>query len=58
MPQAGAEMIYKVDEKRLLEAFRFLFDNPHISQGAINSLVAQYSYKALHDSDSLPRPPQ
>ena len=57
MPQAGAEMIYKVDEKRLLQASRFLFDNPHISQGAINSLVAQYSYKALHDSDSLPRPP-
>lgn len=56
MAQVGAEMIYKVDEQRLLQASRFLFDNPHISQGAINKLVAQYSYKALHDSDSLPRP--
>lgn len=54
--QAGAELIYNVDEQRLLQASRFLFDNPHISQRAINSLVAQYSYKALHKSDSLPRP--
>ena len=49
------QIAYKVDEQRLLQASRFLFDNPRISQGAINSFVAQYSFKAL--DEGLPRPP-
>ena len=54
--EGGKELIFKVDEQRLLQASRFLFDNPHISQGATNSIVAQYSFKDFNDSDSLPRP--
>ena len=45
---------YDVDEQRLLQASRFLFDNPHISRGSIDSFVKQCSFKAL--DERLPRP--
>ncbi|KAL8704852.1 MAG: hypothetical protein Q9201_002011 [Fulgogasparrea decipioides] len=50
----GRVMIYDVDQYHLLQASRFLFDDPHISHGQIESLVAQYSFKAL--DENLPRP--
>lgn len=46
---------YNVDRRRLLEAARFLFDSPRISQGGIDRFIAQYSSKAL--DDQLPQPP-
>ncbi|KAL8947809.1 MAG: hypothetical protein Q9222_005948 [Ikaeria aurantiellina] len=48
-------MCCKVDEHRLLQASRFLFDNASIRQREIDSYVAQYRYKTL--DDHLPRPP-
>ena len=47
-------MMYDVDEQRLLQASRFLFDNPRISRGNIDSFVRQCSFKAL--DERLPRP--
>ncbi|KAL9039835.1 MAG: hypothetical protein Q9214_004714 [Letrouitia sp. 1 TL-2023] len=48
-------MIYNIDKDRLLQASRFLFDNPHISSGEIDSFVAQYSFRTL--DKCLPQPP-
>ncbi|KAI4168984.1 MAG: hypothetical protein LQ343_006015 [Gyalolechia ehrenbergii] len=47
-------MIYNVDEHRLLQASRFLFDNPRISRGQIQSYVAQSASKPLDDHLSKP----
>ena len=47
-------MMYDVDEQRLLQASRFLFNNPHISRGSIDSFLRQCSFKAL--DERLPRP--
>ena len=47
-------MMYDVDEQRLLQASRFLFNNPHISRGSIDSFLRQRSFKAL--DERLPRP--
>ena len=47
-------MRYDVDEQRLLQASRFLFDNPHISRGSIDSFLRQCPLKAL--DERLPRP--
>lgn len=48
-------MAYAVDERRLLEASSFLFDNTRISRGEINIFVTHYSGSRL--DSSLPRPP-
>lgn len=40
-------IVYNVDERCLLRASRFLFDNPRIRQGEINSYMVQYSSKPL-----------
>ena len=48
-------MAYHVDEQRVLQASRFLFDNPHISRGTIDRYAAQYSFQALNQG--LPHPP-
>ncbi|CAF9921584.1 hypothetical protein IMSHALPRED_005210 [Imshaugia aleurites] len=48
------QMIYTVNEQNLLQASRFLFDNPRISHGTIKSFVTQYSSKAL--DERLPQP--
>lgn len=55
MAKPRKQMTCKVDEQRLFQASRFLFDNPHLSHGATDSFVAQYSFKAL--DERLPRPP-
>ena len=47
-------MMYDVDEQHLLQASRFLFNNPHISRGSIDSFVRQCYFKAL--DERLPRP--
>ncbi|KAI4149226.1 MAG: hypothetical protein L6R39_002559 [Caloplaca ligustica] len=48
-------IVYDTDEHRLLQASRFLFDNPQISRREIDSYVAQYQFKAL--DEHLPIPP-
>ena len=47
-------VVYRVDEQRLIQASRFLFDNACISRGEIDRLVAQYSFKALDQNPPLP----
>ncbi|KAI4196527.1 MAG: hypothetical protein LQ350_006510 [Teloschistes chrysophthalmus] len=47
-------MKHYVDEDRLLQASRFLFDNAHLSHQDIDGLVAQYSGSPLQDT--LPQP--
>ncbi|MCJ1262295.1 hypothetical protein MMC22_002165 [Lobaria immixta] len=47
-------IVYKVDERCLLQASHFLFDNPRIRQGEINSYVAQYSSRSLDGNLPLP----
>ncbi|KAL9028042.1 MAG: hypothetical protein Q9180_007234, partial [Flavoplaca navasiana] len=47
--------VYDVDEQHLLEASRFLFDNPHITHGQIDTFVKQYTFQAL--DGRLPKPP-
>ncbi|KAL8727605.1 MAG: hypothetical protein Q9181_005647 [Wetmoreana brouardii] len=54
MAKMRGMILLDVDQYHLLQASRFLFDNPHISHGQIDSFVAQYSFKALNDN--LPRP--
>ena len=41
-------LAYSVDEERLLEASRFLFDSPHIYREEVENFVAQYKSKALN----------
>ena len=48
-------MVYNVDEHRLIQASRFLFDNHHISRGEVDSYVTQYAFKPL--DELLPKPP-
>ena len=54
MPETGGEAVHRVDEQRLLLASRFLFDNPRISKGTIDTFAAQYSSQAL--DENLQRP--
>ncbi len=46
---------HEVDERRLLQASRYLFDNVRLSQSNINTYVTQYSCKPL--DERLVRPP-
>lgn len=48
------QIVYKVDERCLLQASHFLFDNPQIRQSEINSYVAQYSSRSLDGNLPLP----
>ncbi|KAL9577190.1 MAG: hypothetical protein Q9212_006524, partial [Teloschistes hypoglaucus] len=47
-------MKYYVNEDRLLQALRFLFDNAHLSHEDIDGLVAKYSGRPLQET--LPQP--
>ncbi|KAL8751298.1 MAG: hypothetical protein Q9184_006114 [Pyrenodesmia sp. 2 TL-2023] len=47
--------VYEVDTQHLLQASRFLFDNPHITHGQIETFVKQYAFQAL--DGQLPQPP-
>ena len=53
--EARYSLAYSVDEERLLEASRFLFDSPHIRRGEVENFVAHYKSKAL--DGNLPWPP-
>ena len=46
---------YNVDEQDVLEASKFFFDNPRISQEGVETYVVQFSSKALNEN--LPQPP-
>ena len=48
-------MAYDVNKRHLLQASRFLFDNPRITQGAIDKFVELYSSKVL--DEQLAQPP-
>ena len=44
-----------VDQHDVLEASRFLFDNPHLKQKTVDNYVLSYAYKALKSSElSIP----
>ena len=45
---ASYTLVYNVDEERLLEASRFLFDSSHIRRGEVEKFVAQYKSKPLN----------
>ncbi|KAI4160140.1 MAG: hypothetical protein LQ342_005998 [Letrouitia transgressa] len=47
-------MTYNIDKDRLLQASRFLFDNPYISSGEIDRIAAEYSFTTL--DKCLPQP--
>ncbi|KAL8894945.1 MAG: hypothetical protein Q9207_008358 [Kuettlingeria erythrocarpa] len=47
--------VYDVDEQHLLQASRFLFDNPHLTYGQIDTFVKQYTFQAI--DGNLPQPP-
>ena len=48
-------LLHEVDERRLLQASRYLFDDDRLSQSNINTYVTQYSCKPL--DERLDRPP-
>lgn len=48
-------ILHEVDERRLLQTSRFLFDNSRLSQSNINTYVTQYTCKPL--DEHLARPP-
>lgn len=49
-----ANIPFHVGQSELLKASRFLFDDPRISQGTVDSYVPYYSSKALNDDLPLP----
>lgn len=48
-------LLHEVDERRLLQASRYLFDDDRLSQSNINTYVTQYSCKPL--DERLVQPP-
>ncbi len=55
MVRTRSPQVYEVDEQRLLQASRFLFDNPHITHGQIDIFVKQYIFQAF--DEHLQQPP-
>ena len=47
-------LAYNVNEERLLEASKFLFDSSHILRGEVESVVAQYKSKPLKRDVFIP----